>query len=534
MRLGFIGADHEVTGSCHYIEVNGHYGLIDYGMEQGEDIFESAPLPVSASDIEFVLLTHAHIDHSGMLPKLYADGFRGRVYATIATCELCDIMLRDSAHIQMFEAEWKNRKAKRSGGKEYVPVYDVEDVVSLMKYFTPCEYNEIIEISDDIQIRFIDVGHLLGSASIEVWMTENGKTRKVVFSGDIGNTNQPIIRDPRYVHEADFVVMESTYGDRNHPERKNDYVERLTDILNSTFAQGGNVVIPAFAVGRTQEMLYFLRQIKSERRVKDFEDFEVYIDSPLAIEATEVFKRNAEEYYDEATLALVRKNINPIAFKGLKVAVSSEESKAINFDEKPKVIISASGMCEAGRIRHHLKHNLWRSNSTILFSGYQANGTLGRALLEGVEDVKLFGEAIEVKARIQKFEGVSGHADQAGLIKWINEFTKRPKEVFVVHGEDSVCNSFAELLREQYGYKTSAPYSGSVFDLIKEEWETVAEPIAVLQAEKKQRRASAVFEKLLAAGQRLLTVIKHNEGGTNKDLGKFMDQINALCDKWDR
>ncbi len=534
MRIYFVGADHEVTGSCHCIQACGKNILIDCGMEQGKDVYENQELPFNTSDIDYVLLTHAHIDHSGLLPLLYNHGFRGRIYTTKATCDLCDIMLRDSAHIQMFEAEWRNRKGKRNGAKEYVPLYDMEDAIGVVKHFIPCDYQKEILLCEGIQIRFTDVGHLLGSASIEVTITEDEVSRRVVFSGDIGNLNQPLIKNPTYLTNADYVVMESTYGDRNHGEHP-DYVKELSQIIQMTFNRGGNVVIPSFAVGRTQEILYFIRKIKEEQLIKGFDNFNVYVDSPLAIEATNIFNKNVDSCFDEEAMALVRKGINPITFPGLKVSITSEDSKMINFNETPKIIISASGMCEAGRIKHHLKHNLWRNDSTILFVGYQAQGTLGRALVDGISEVKLFGETIDVKAQILKLDGVSGHADQKGLIRWLQAFSPKPKQVFLVHGEDHVCEGFAELLRKEYGYDVMAPFSGTCVDLVTGKVIKVGVPVRrVIEERDSTKVATGVFARLLAAGQRLITVIKHNEGGANKDLAKFADQINSLCDKWDR
>ena len=532
MELTFVGADHEVTGSCHCLQVGKKTILVDYGMEQGVNVFENAPLPVDECLVDYVLLTHAHVDHSGMLPLLYARGFRGKIYTTNATAELCSIMLRDCAHIQMQEAEWKSRKAKRNSQMQTAdPIYTMEDADGAIRRLVPCDYDTIIELDENIKIRFTDVGHLLGSASIEVWAKENGEERKIVFSGDLGNTNQPLLRDPQKTKEADYVVMESTYGDRLHSKERPDYVPLLAGILQETFDKGGNVVIPSFAVGRTQEMLYFLRQIKEQHLVKGHDGFKVFVDSPLAVEATGIFQNHKQDCFDEEALALVNRGINPLTFPGLSLAITSDESKLINFDEQPKVILSASGMCEAGRIRHHLKHNLWRPECTILFVGYQAIGTLGRALLEGTDEVKLFGETIEVHARIASIEGLSGHADKNGLLDWVKGFERPLKRVFVVHGEDSVCSSFAETLQTELGLDAYAPYSGTRVDLITGEVEYEAVPVPI---KKKSRPASDVFARLLAAGQRLLNVIHHNEGGTNKDLAKFADQINTLCDKWDR
>jgi metallo-beta-lactamase family protein len=534
MRLVFIGADHEVTGSCHYMEVGDKKFCIDVGMEQGEDLFENQEIPVNPSELDFILLTHAHIDHTGLLPMMYARGFRGSVYATKATVDLSRIMLRDSAHIQQFEAEWRNRKAQRSGGVMYEPLYTMEDALGAIQLLVACAYDTKIHICDEVTVRFTDVGHLLGSSSIEVFACEGKEERTVVFSGDIGNMNKPILKNPQYTKAADYVVMESTYGDRLHGTETPDYTGELAAIFQDTFERGGNVVIPSFAVGRTQELLYFIRQIKEQNLVTNNPDFEVYVDSPLAVEATTIFGENVKECFDKEASSLVEKGINPIGFPGLKLSITSDESKAINFDARPKVILSASGMCEAGRIRHHLKHNLWRPESTIVFAGYQTRGTLGRTLLEGAKEVRIFGETIEIKAQIKKINGISGHADKNGLLKWVNEFTERPpRRVFVVHGEDGVCNSFVQTLTDS-GYIASAPYSGTVFNLVSGEFELEALPVAVKKKTAAKKRAGDMFQRLLTAGQRLLGVIHKNEGLSNKDTAKFTDQINALCDKWDR
>lgn len=533
MRLIFIGADHEVTGSCHYIEVGNKHILVDYGMEQGVNVFENEPLPVSESMIDYVFLTHAHVDHSGLLPLLYARGFRGQIYATDATADLCSIMLRDCAHIQTMEAEWKNRKAKRSRSVEAAePLYTMEDADGVIKRIVPCHYGREVQVCDEVRIRFTDVGHLLGSASIEVWLTEGQITKKIVFSGDIGNKNQPLLKNPAFTKEADYVVMESTYGDRLHSAERPDYVAELASVLKETFDRGGNVVIPSFAVGRTQEMLYFLRKIKVERLVEGHEKFPVYVDSPLAVEATGIFQENRWECFDEEAMELVKEGINPISFSGLKLAITSEESKEINFNETPKVIISASGMCEAGRIRHHLKHNLWRPECTVLFVGYQAVGTLGRSIVEGAEEVRLFGEPIHVRAQIRRLAGLSGHADKNGLIEWLLGFEEKPRKVFVVHGEDSVCTGFAECLKIEYGQRACAPYSGSIFNLASGRFEYEAEPVPV-KKKAKSSAASGVYARLLAAAQRLLALVQRSDGMTNKDMARFADQINSMCDKWE-
>lgn len=537
MILEFLGAAHEVTGSCHYLEFGGKHVLVDCGMEQGPDLYVNQEIPVNAAAVDYVFVTHAHIDHSGLLPLLYNHGFRGQIFATVATTQLCNIMLKDSAHIQMFEAEWKNRKAKRAGKPEVVPLYDMNDAMGVLTHFVPCDYQSIIQVCEGLKVRFVDAGHLLGSSSIEMWVeeeTEHGReSRKLVFSGDIGPGNRPLIKDPEYIKDADYVVMESTYGDRNHAAPP-DYAVELARVLKDTFQRGGNLVIPAFSVGRTQEMLYFLRRIKTEQLLPEYQNFEVYVDSPLAVEATTIFNKNVEDCFDDEAVELVRKGINPIGFPGLRMAITSDESKQINFDEKSKVIISASGMCEAGRIRHHLKHNLWRKESTILFVGYQVPGTLGNALLGGVKEVKLFGETVEVQARIENLPGISGHADVDQLTRWVEEFETKPGQVFVVHGEDKVTEQFAAHLHDTLGVEAYAPYSGDAFDLLTGERIREGTREIVVKKEKNTRASSNVFARLVAAGGRLVTVIQKCEGMPNRELGKFADQINELCNKWER
>lgn len=540
MKLMFLGADHEVTGSCHYIEACGKSILLDCGMEQGRDTYENQEIPVAAGRIDYVFLSHAHIDHSGLLPLLHKNGFQGQIYATEATTDLCRIMLLDSAHIQEFEAQWRNRKNKRAGKAPFEPLYTTEDAMAVMEHFVPCDYMKEVEVCEGVKIRFTDVGHLLGSSSIEIWLTENGVSKKIVFSGDIGNINQPIIHDPRYTTEADYVIMESTYGDRYHTAPP-DYVAELAGQIQQTFDRGGNLVIPSFAVGRTQEMLYFIREIKERRLVHGHDGFKVYVDSPLAIEATRVFAENYLDCYDTAAMALVQKGINPLTFQGLEVAVTPDDSMAINFDKSPKVIISASGMCEAGRIRHHLKHNLWRPECTILFVGYQAIGTLGRNIIEGEKEVRLFGETITVNAHIEELAGVSGHADKKGLLNWVNHFEKKPERVFVIHGEDLVCEDFTKCLKEEYGYNAFAPYSGACFDLSANQMisEGVKIPVAPKElprghaASEGGKRAMYLANQLDLANKRLQQIINLNKGGTNRDMEKLLKQINDLCDKLD-
>jgi len=533
MKITFLGAAHEVTGSCTLLEACGKRILIDCGMEQGADIYENCQLPIAPGAVDAIALTHAHIDHSGMIPAMVAQGFRGPIYATEATCQLCRIMLRDSAHIQESEAEWRNRKAARSGGEPYVPVYTVADAEQALKQFVPTTYGPAIPVFPGIRIRFRDAGHLLGSASIYFDLQEDGEAQTILFSGDLGNHTRPLIRDPQPAEEADYIVIESTYGDRTHGPRP-DYVTQLTRILQDTFDRGGNVVVPCFAVGRTQEMLYLLRAIRGQGLVKGHDDFVVYVDSPMAVEATKIYACGLVDFYDPETLALLEQGIDPICFPGLKLSVTADESKLINVDNTPKVILSASGMCEAGRIRHHLKHNLWRSDSTVLFVGYQTPGTVGRKLLDGAQEVKLFGEPVTVNARIENLAGISGHADRDMLTGWLSHLPKAPKTVFVNHGDDAVCDSFAEHIARQTGYQAIAPFSGDEYDLRTGECTAKAVVRRISNKSKGRVQANAIFDRLVSAGKRLAAVIQKNKGLSNKELAKFADQVSKLCDKYDR
>ena len=533
MKIQFIGAAHEVTGSCTLLEIGKKYYLVDCGMEQGRDVFQNVSLPIAASDIEAVFVTHAHIDHSGMLPKLYKDGFKGPIYATDVTCDLCNIMLRDSANIQESEAKWRSRKSERAGGEPIEPVYSIDDALGAIALFRRCEYGRIIPVSEGISIRFTDIGHLLGSACIELWLEENGTEKKIVFSGDVGNTGQRIICDPKNVEETDYLVIESTYGNRIHEGERKDTVSELAVYIQRALDRGGNVVIPSFAVGRTQEMLYAIREIKEKGLVKGHDNFPVYVDSPLAGEATSIFIQCNPVCFDEETLDLIERGINPIWFSGLKITESSEESKMINSDETPKVIISASGMCEAGRIRHHLKHNLWKENNIILFVGYQAEGSLGRRLLEGEKTVKLFGEEISVNAEIASLHGTSGHADKNGLLNWIEGFSKKPELIFVNHGDAQSCEDFKSLLCSM-GYRADAPYSGTEYSLLTGKMTFYAEGKAIERTEKSAGggRAAYVYNNLVSQAEQLLALAKSMQGHANKDNAALTSQIRSLIEKW--
>lgn len=533
MKLTFIGAAHEVTGSCHLLQSCGKNILIDCGMKQGKNKYEQVKPDITPSQVDYVLLTHAHIDHSGMLPYLAAKGFKGKILTTHATKDLCKIMLLDSAHIQEMEAEWKNRKNQRSGKDNVIPIYTIEDANSALTLFEGYDYNDIIDVDEGIKIRFTDMGHLLGSASIEIWLEEGDVSKKIVFSGDVGNINQPLIKDPDNINAADYLVIESTYGTRHH-DRLPNYIKALAEIIQDTLDNGGNLVIPSFAVGRTQEILYFIRAIKEQGIIKNHPNFPVYVDSPMAIEATQVFDKNKFECFDEDAMRLVKAGINPIIFDDLKLTVSSEESKNINFDPTPKIIISASGMCEAGRIRHHLKHNLWQKNSTILFVGYQAVGTLGRILADGeATEVKLFGETVEVNAEIKTLKGISGHADKNGLEAMVRQMSPRPDHVFVVHGDDEAAEGFADMLKTRYSYIATAPYSGSIFDMATGKWEYIAEPVIIPEKSAGRIKANAAYDSLNNAAEKLIDMIKHNDGMTNKDMKTLTSKILDLINKFE-
>lgn len=530
MKLSFFGADKTVTGSCHCLEVGGKRILIDCGLQQGAGDKDNSTLPFAPGSIDYVLVTHAHIDHSGRLPLLVKQGYSGPIITTRLTAQLLSIMLRDSAHIQESDAAWENQKGRRAGRDLVEPLYTLSDAESALALLTTCDYGQPFEVCPGVRAEFFDAGHLLGSAMIRLTLQEGGTEKSIVFSGDIGNTGHPIIRDPTYLKSADYVVMETTYGDRDH-EPEHAYTEELAKIIDETLGRGGNVVIPAFAVGRTQELLYYIREIKEKKMVRSVPDFPVYVDSPLAREATQIFSGDLRGYTDDETTALVRQGINILAFDGLRLTQTTEESKLLNQDPVPKVILSASGMCDAGRIRHHLKHNLWREECTVVFVGFQAVGSLGRILTDGADRVKLFGEEIAVKAKIVQLHGLSSHADRTALLRWINTYSPRPQHIFLVHGEAEVATAFAETLR-QAGLSAHAPDFTEIYDLAANTM--VQAGIPAPEKKKAAGKDSPAYQRLWAMGQQLLEVIRRNRGGANKDLGKFADQIKALIDKWDR
>ncbi len=466
MKITFLGAAKTVTGSCYLVETKSCKFLIDCGMFQGhskENLLNEEPFSFNPAELDFMILTHSHIDHSGRIPKLYLDGFKGTIYSTKATKELCGIMLPDCGHIQEMENEWTNRKRQRAGKPPVKPLYTYQDAVDCMQLFNSSGYGELITINDGIRARFNDAGHILGSSIVELWVTENGEETKVVFSGDLGNKGIPILRDPAVIESADYLVIESTYGNRLHVDNSNK-VERFVDIINETIEKGGNVIIPSFAVGRTQEIIYDLHQQREKygEKLKKLFNIPVFVDSPLATSATQIFRNNLD-CYDEEARAYVENGDNPLEFPGLQFTQSPDESRALNDRQDSIIIISASGMCEAGRIKHHLKHNLWRKESTVIFVGYQAVGTLGRKLVDGAKKVKLFGEEISVNARIEMIDGFSGHADKNGLLEWIGKISKKPRKIFIVHGEEEVMGEFAGFIHEKFNIETEIPSKGDSY-----------------------------------------------------------------------
>ncbi len=525
MKLSFFGADREVTGSCHCLDVNGTRVLIDCGMIQGKGEDRNEALPFEPERIDAVILTHAHIDHSGRLPLLTKRGYRGKIHATRATCDLLSAMLLDSAHIQESDAKWASKKNRRAGKKALDPLYTIQDAEACLKQLEAHEYGETVQLSEGLSFSFIDAGHLMGSAYALVDAEENGIHKRIAFSGDIGNTNQPIIRDPSYLHQADYAIMESTYGDRLHGA-PDDVTVELAKIIDRTLKRGGNVIVPAFAVGRAQELLYYIRDMKHRKLVPSQPNFQVYLDSPLAAETTEVFDKNLRECGDDQTKAVMATGADPIRFRGLHIIESQQESMALNDDDTPKVIIASSGMCEAGRIQHHLKHNLWRKECSVAIVGFQAEGTVGRKLVDGEGSVRLLGEVIKVEAEVHNFRGMSGHADRDGLLKWICAFEEKPKRVFIVHGESATCDVFASALKEK-GFDTYVPGFEAEYDLLADR-ELAAGAAA---EEKPAPKAEGALSRLQAAAARIAALVKGFGDGEADQLAR---EINELCRKWAR
>ena len=540
MKVTFLGATKTVTGSNFLVEAAGKKFLVDCGMYQGkaEDEWEnSAPFAYDVHDIDFMLLTHAHIDHSGRIPKLYKEGYRNPIYATKATCELCSIMLPDSGHIQEMEIEWKNRKRVRKGLDPEPPLYTAEEATKCLEVFSPIKYDEIIDITDKIHVRFNDAGHMLGSAIIEIWAEEDGKTTKAVFTGDLGNNDIPLLSSPTMIDDADYLVMESTYGGRLH-NRNDDKAEMFLNIVSETLDKGGTVVIPSFAVGRTQEILYELNNLKDIRTDEEFrKKYEtlmrvpVYVDSPLAISATQIFKDNMD-IFDEETQEIMRRGDNPLEFPGLQFTRTAEESKELNEKNESSIIISASGMCEVGRIKHHLKHNLWNPNSTILFVGYQAPGTLGRKIVDGAKKVKIFGEEIAVNARIEYIEGYSGHADQEWLLNFVYSFLRKPKTIFLVHGEPEGQVILKQKLQGTTQIPVIIPEYGEEYEL-NEEVQRLGRVRGAKEHEKKYIRLEVLdrIQTLKEELEDMSDIVKEdmlNEDAKDEDIEKLNERIKEL------
>lgn len=541
MNITFLGATRQVTGSNYLVEAAGKKFLVDCGLHQGsmeEEMLNDRPFDYNPEEIDFMLLTHAHIDHSGRIPVLYKQGFKGPIYATKATCDLCSIMLPDSGHIQETENEIKNKKRKRAGKKELLePLYTAENATKCMEIFSPVQYDTIYDLAPGIQVRFNDAGHMLGSSMIELWITEEGKEKqKIVFSGDIGNNDIPLLNSPTVITSADYLIMESTYGNRLHV-RNNEKAELFLKIVSETIDNGGTVVIPSFAVGRTQEILYEINKIRDQHKndpvfQKEYETLmkvPVYVDSPLAVSATEVFRNNMDLFSPE-----IRKEIasgdNPLEFKNLHFTKTVEESKALNESDEPCIIISASGMCDVGRIKHHLKHNIWNPKSTILFVGYQAPGTLGNRIVNGAKEVKILGEEFAVKARVEYIEGFSGHADQEGLLNYVHNLTEPPKHIFLVHGEPESQDTLKAKIQETTPYDVVVPLYGQQFELGNE--------LTTVQRFKDPAKAQVNRFELINKMQVLETELedmKHAlkedirlEVGTDEDMQKLNKRVNDL------
>ncbi len=526
MKIQFYGAAKTVTGSCHILHINGKTILLDCGLYQGrgEKEFANEEFDFNPKEVDYVILSHAHIDHSGRIPLLYKMGFKGEVLSTEATMDLCSIMLPDSGHIHESEVEWKNRKRKRQGLKMLEPLYTVKLAEASISLFRAFPYDEMIEVFDGLKIRFRDAGHLLGSAIIEVYITEKDQEEvKLVYSGDLGNINKAIIKDPSIINYTDYLIMETTYGSRVHPEIRENLKE-LLKIIKETFARGGNVIIPSFAVGRTQEILYELNKYVEN---EDLKDITVYIDSPLAIQATKIFESHNEDYDKEAK-ELVMKGDYPFRFDGLKFSVSATDSAEINKIQSKAIVISASGMCDAGRIKHHLKHNLWRKESSIIFVGYQAEGTLGRFIRDGAKIVKIFGEPIAVNAHIYNLEGLSGHADRNGLFNWVEGFMEKPKEILLVHGDKQEQESFQKLL-DSKGYSSRIVESGEEF-YINEKANTNEKSFKKEKSFKNQRnyKSDKADENLR---NKLIKHINDINNIDRLDKGKLLESIKDFIEK---
>ena len=526
MKLSFLGAATSVTGSCHLITTDRHKILLDCGQFQGNDEMERMNREAFAfdpKDLDVVLLSHAHIDHSGRLPLLVKQGFQGAIYCTDATADLLSVMLRDSGFIHEKEAEWQNRKNQRAGRPLVEPLYTLKDAETALKHVKPVLYDQLVEINEEVKIVFNDAGHILGSSIVEIFLTEGEGYTKLVFSGDLGMKGRPILRDPKPIKKADYLIMEATYGNRVH-EQNTASIRSLIDIVVRTAKRGGTVVIPSFAVGRTQELIYeFNRFYEENNGYKEvLDDIMVYVDSPMATTATEVFRRNAQVFDDEMK-AYILSGDHPLDFKNLRFTRTGDESKALNFDSKPKVIISASGMCEAGRIKHHLKHNLWNPKSSIVFVGYQAEGTLGRSIVRGDKDVSIFGEKIHIEAEIYNLEGFSGHADRDGLLDWVSGFEAPPREIFLVHGEEEAKKDFAVTVKQALGYDCTPILGVAEFELTREGTNRTDKPEEQLAT---KESIGSIKQKLSTVHDALETILYRTELAVGGAID--LDQITQI------
>lgn len=535
MKVKFCGASIGVTGSCHMISTDNHKILLDCGQFQGGkemDRMNEEPFPFNPAEIECVILSHAHIDHCGRLPLLVKRGFKGPIYCTDATADLLDVMLKDSAYIHEKDAEWQTRKNLRTGKPPVEPLYTIQDSEAALRLVKPILYDQLVELNPDMKIVFNDAGHILGSAITELWVTEGDKTSKIVFSGDLGVENRPILRDPVKIKKADFLIMETTYGNRLHPENATS-IDDLIKITLKTIKRGGSVIIPSFAVGRTQELIYQFNMFYEHH--PEYADtlgkVYVYIDSPMATTATEVFKKNAQVFDDE-TKAYIMSGDHPLDFPNLRFTRNTADSQMLNQDKTSKIIISASGMCEAGRIRHHLKHNLWDSRNSIVFVGYQAEGTLGRMLVEGAKEVKLFGEPIMVGAEIYNLEGFSGHADQKGLLDWLGGFQKEPKHIFLVHGETQSKIDFAAKVKEVFGYEPIVVNGNTEYEL---ETGEILSREEVIREALDQEDIEKLKDKLSSIKGELDTVIASAETAVSKQISlDKLTQINNIVQELEK
>lgn len=529
MKIQFCGASTGVTGSCHLITTENHKVLLDCGQFQGgkaQEALNYEDFPFDPAEIDYVILSHAHIDHCGRIPLLIKRGFKGAIYCTDATADLLDVMLKDSGYIHEKEAEWKNKKNERAGRPKVEPLYTFNDAVDSLTYVKPVLYDQLIELNEEMKIVFNDAGHILGSAITELWVTENDNVSKIVFSGDLGVMERPILRNPTIIKKADYVIMETTYGNRVHPENSMN-VKALMDIIRDTAAKGGTTVIPSFAVGRTQELIYELNRVyETDNEYRQaFENIMVYVDSPMATTATEVFKRNAQ-VFDNETKEYIAKGDNPLDFKNLRFTRTSQESIWLNTNPDPKVIISASGMCDAGRIRHHLKHNLWNRKSSIVFVGYQAEGTLGRMILDGAKEVTLFGEKVQVNAKIYNLEGFSGHADKNGLLAWLKGFQKEPKHIFLVHGEPEAKEAFAETVEKELGCHPIVVKGNSEYVLEKDEMVSMDQ---AMEEEVDEEMLGSLRTNLFDIHRRIEDILYNTKLAVGEDMSpKELTEINNM------